>query len=391
MKIAAKISGKTLVRVLLPGILLLASCAPQHPKDMAAVEGIRAALDSLLQVGARQPDGDPAPFTLENLRIVRRAEENEPDSVQRLRLTILRRHLASEMLARSTHPAADAPALARETGFSSAREMIEEVYGFSFAATRALAESLLSRTDSLALALGEERFLPSPPEVERSFESPALLPAARSTFRLMGGDSAAVMEKLRAKGGLDGYTESFDEMGSALYDANVTERALEFRSLADRTIDSTFRSLAEGILSNPAWMRQNLGMPVPVLKTYARLIVDRRLFVARLRAGMIISNLTLRPDGEPGLLHAEGGVPLLARLPAWFRAAMLSAQLDAWLRSRYGVNWYENPEAAETLRGIWSQGGRLNAEGLLRKIGASEIRTDEWLRSVNELLLLSSR
>ena len=369
--------------------LLLFSCAPQHPKDMAAVEELRAEFASGWKPDAQL--SETAQFTEENLTLVRRAERDEPDSIQRLRLTIFRRTLTSGILFRTSRSEMKMGALAEELDFPSVRAMLEDVYGVPFAETRALAESALTCTDSLARVLGTEEPPPLPSGVGHYLESAARRGAALATFRSMGfvPDSGA-LQKI-SSGTANQFREDLTEMGASLYQSCITERALEFRFLGEATIAETFGHLIGGLAANPAWMRQHLRMPVSVLKTYARFAaLDRlariRKAAARVRAAYA-SAVPEDPDFWEDRFRSDPGFRELQGL----RAEFIASRCDAWLRGLYGVNWYENPDAGAALRGFWSQGGRLNAEGLMHRIGEGSPRVDAWFQSVKDLLLLSSR
>jgi hypothetical protein len=354
---------------------------------------MRASIDSLLRLPNPPSDEAPGPFTLDNLHVVRRGEQNEPDSVQRLRLTILRRYLTSGILSRPG-PATVSPAtLAGEMDFPSPREMFEELYGLSVAGTLTLADSLLRRTDSLARLLPVEQVPPTPRAIDRYFPPVRFLDLPRGAFRLTAGDSTrpAFVPPPMSGGGVEATDEFYRAVGIAFCNWNNTDQALEFSRLGGQSLSAASRHLIGGLPSNPAWMRQNLGMPVSDLKTYARLCAIRRLSTARRLASEVRSRCSGLLRDDPDLRTMQGNAAGVFSLLVDFRALLLAAEWESWLRTRYGVNWYENPEADQALRNLWSQGGRLNWEGILRKIGATEIEPDALIRSINELLLLSSR
>ena len=103
--------------------ILLASCAPRHPKDVEQVDSLRAEAETLVKAQALMgfeswAFGTPSNqdslyrqheilFTVENIAIARRAENEEPDAVQKKRFTYFRRYLTSEFIARHTAPLTD--------------------------------------------------------------------------------------------------------------------------------------------------------------------------------------------------------------------------------------------------------------------------------------------
>jgi hypothetical protein len=513
--------------------LLLPSCAPQHPEDMRTIEAMRGEIDSLLVeqgtmafrswtlgVPSNQDSlyrAHAALFTLERFTCVRRAEGEEPDSLQRLRLFYLRRHLSFEFLSRSTAPATDRAqtyasaalvrtgsdsipypelalrlagepdpgkrealyvgadgivdsvgtllegvyaaysGLATSLGYGSYTAMIEELRGFSLPATCAMAESVLARTDSLYDALLPDQLrenvgvepslfrrydtgrLFRAARFDRYFPSAGLLPSVRSTYRKLGFDPALqpglaldtaarplknpraacfpvdvpgdIRLSIKPVGGMDDYAALYHEMGHAQHYANTTERALEFSSLGEATLSETYAFLSEYLLCNPAWMRQNLTMPVPLLKAYGRTCAFQRLYFVRRYAAKVLFERALfegRKDAEDLYAQLQARALRIHIHPSdarrafadtdphfysavYLRAWMLQAQLEQYLASSFGANWFENPGAGTFLRELWEQGDRLNAEGLLQRIGADSLRIGPWLRSIDDLVLFSSQ
>jgi hypothetical protein len=512
---------------------LLPSCAPKHPEDMRTIEAMRGEIDSLLidqgtMAFRSWTLGTPsnqdslyrahaALFAPERFTCVRRAEGEESDSLQRLRLFYLRRHLSFEILSRSTAPATDRaqtyasaalvrtgsdslpypeletrlasegdqgkrealyvgadgivdsvgslmkgvfaayPSVATNLGYGSYTAMIEELRSISLPLTCAMAESLLSRTDSLYAALLPDQLrenaglepslfrrydtgrLFRAARFDRFFPPPGLLPSVRATYRKLGFDPALqpglaldtaaralknpraacfpidvpgdVRLSIKPVGGMDDYAALYHEMGHAQHYANTTERALEFSSLGEATLGETYAFLSEYILCNPAWMRQNLTMPVPLLKAYGRTCAFQRLyFVRRYAAKVLFERALFEGRGDAGELYAQLQARALrfrvhpsdARRAfvdtdphfysaVYLRAWMLQAQLEQYLISSFGANWFENPGAGTFLRELWEQGDRLNVEGLLQRIGADSLRIGPWLRTIDDLVLFSSQ
>ena len=103
--------------------ILLASCAPRHPKDVEQIDNLRTEAESLVKAQALMgfdawAYGAPSNqdslykrhetlFTKENIALARRTEEEETDAVQKKRFTYFRRYLTSEYIARHTAPLTD--------------------------------------------------------------------------------------------------------------------------------------------------------------------------------------------------------------------------------------------------------------------------------------------
>jgi hypothetical protein len=211
---------------------LFASCAPRHPKDVEQIDNLRAEAESLVKAQSLMgyeswTMGKPSNqdslyklhaslFTRENIALARRTEEEEPDAVQKKRLTYFRRYLTSEFIARHTasltdnvsnieadatvsvngttipyrdvagmisnervqskrealYQAADpvldslnkvlarvedeSKRLSRELGYSSYTAMVEDLRGYSLTGLTPMAEDVLSSTDSLYFGLLKE-------------------------------------------------------------------------------------------------------------------------------------------------------------------------------------------------------------------------------------------
>jgi hypothetical protein len=67
----------------------------------------------------------------------------------------------------------------------------------------------------------------------------------------------------------------------------------------------------------------------------------------------------------------------------YLRAWALEVEWRHVLGARFGDGWFANPGAGEWLRGIWAQGQRLDAEGLL---AATTGRALDFSRLASELI-----
>jgi hypothetical protein len=56
----------------------------------------------------------------------------------------------------------------------------------------------------------------------------------------------------------------------------------------------------------------------------------------------------------------------------YLRAWALETHLRRVLRDRFGVAWFDRPEAGELLKRLWREGQRMTPEELLGQLGASE-------------------
>ena len=239
-------------------IILLSSCAPQHPKDMRHIEELRARAEGLVKAQAlmgyeswaygKESNQDSlyransSLFSLENVALVKRAESDEPDAVQKKRLDYFRRYLSTELIskevapltdrtsnleatssvtvagkqvayrqiplllaneknqsARSNYYLAQDPVLdslnailgqlepvnarfAHELGYGSFNAMMDEFKGVSLEAARSMMEGALTSTDSLYRSLLREMlsdYLRLDPEHFYRYDTPALFRSSR--------------------------------------------------------------------------------------------------------------------------------------------------------------------------------------------------------------------
>ncbi|MCZ6776952.1 MAG: M3 family metallopeptidase [Ignavibacteria bacterium] len=94
--------------------LLLSSCAPEHPKDIERIDSLRAQAEALIKEQSLMAwnswafgtesnqdslyKANANLFTLENIKLVQRAEDEEQNDVQKKRLRYFRRYLTIEYI-----------------------------------------------------------------------------------------------------------------------------------------------------------------------------------------------------------------------------------------------------------------------------------------------------
>jgi hypothetical protein len=347
--------------------------------------------------------------------------------------------------------------LAKELGYSSYPAMVEQLKGFTLASVRELATRALAESDSLYFALLSPLLRRSTglqstevhrydlatllrsAEFDRFFPRKETVTRVRETYRSLGidlssqgnlsldtADRAAknpravcfpvsipgdVRVSIKPAGGVDDYAALFHEMGHAQHYAHVTENSLEFKYLGEATVTETYAFLSEYLLCNPAWLRQNSRMPVPLLKDFARQMALVRLyFVRRYCAKFLFEEAFQRGAQRPDSLYAASLARALGYnvhpsdlkrylvdmdahyyTASYLRAWFLEAQLNRWLSKTYGVNWYENPGAGAFLISLWTQGDRPAAEDIVSRIGETGIDTGAWMAEIRDLVRLAAR
>ena len=136
--------------------------------------------------------------------------------------------------------------------------------------------------------------------------------------------------------------------------------------------------LLEHLTDNPGWLNRMLDFPRAneyaadepasssfVRRACAKLLYEiefhqggrsDRLFAEIRRAASDRDEDRAEPDG----LSVGHGRPLLrARVPA---RLTLEAQLSAFLKEKFGRDWYTQRSAGSLLRELWSEGQRLTAD-----------------------------
>lgn len=216
---------------------------------------------------------------------------------------------------------------------------------------------------------------------------------------------------LKPAGGFDDFAALFHELGHAQHYANTTEHALEFRTLGEYTVTETYAFLSEYLPLNQAWLRASSRMSVNTLKDFVRIQTFNRLYIVRRYCAKLLYELELHAGlPDPGNRYAS----LLAsaagyqRHPSdatrylvdvdehfytatYLRGWFLEAQLNKWLSTTYGPNWYEHPGAGAFLQSLWAKGDRLTGDELSVITGCNAIRPDELISEIRDMLRFSSR
>jgi hypothetical protein len=197
---------------------------------------------------------------------------------------------------------------------------------------------------------------------------------------------------VRPVGGREDFAALFHEGGHTEHYAN-TDAALPLahRQLGDNAVTESFAFLFEHLTEDPEWLRRRLGVedPGPVVR-HARAVklVMLRRYAAKIAYEVELlgpeDDLTAMPGRYAELLggatrvrwprqswlaDVDGGFYVACYLRAW----ALELSWRGALRERFGERWFEQAAAGEWLRGLWSQGQRLDAEELLAETLGSEL------------------
>lgn len=201
-------------------------------------------------------------------------------------------------------------------------------------------------------------------------------------------------------GGREDYATLFHEAGHAEhYGCTDPGLAFEFRHLGDNSVTESFAFLLEGLTASASWLEALLGIDGAEAIEHARAarLVMLRRYSAKIAYEVELhgpsADLERMPERYAELLGAAIGVD-------WPRATWLSdvdsgfyaaCYLRAWalevdwrtaLTERFGEGWFESPDAGTWLRGLWSQGQRLDADRLLADATGGKI---DFARLAREL------
>jgi len=323
-------------------------------------------------------------------------------------------------------------ASARELGYASYRQLVEDVGRLDIASLVTAVGAFLRETEEayraeLVLRLraigvdpaeaekSDIAFLFREPEFDRYFAAESLVDIYKSSMAALGLDDAAQsrifldVEKRPTKsprafcsapripdeiylvispqGGEYDYGAMFHEGGHAQHFAHA-DGALPFalRGLGDNSVTEGFAFVLEHILAIPAWLEQYLYFSDTArylaAQRFNRLYMFRRysaklIFEAELHAGTDVRG---RQKRYADLLTAATGVRYAPEdylfdvddafyAARYLRAWIFDAQMRTSLRERFGERWYESREAGAKLVELWSHGQRFDAPALLRREG----------------------
>jgi hypothetical protein len=196
-------------------------------------------------------------------------------------------------------------------------------------------------------------------------------------------------------GGREDYAALFHEAGHAEhYGSTEAELAFEFRHLGDNSVTESFAFLLEGLTASGGWLERVLGIEGAAAAIEharaARLVMLRR-YSAKIAYEIELHgpgvDLNQMPARYSELLGSRIGVPWPREtwlsdvdssfyVACYLRAWALEVDWRAELTGRFGDAWFEDPEAGAWLRGLWSQGQRLDADRLLAEATGGSLDFD---------------
>jgi oligoendopeptidase F len=205
-------------------------------------------------------------------------------------------------------------------------------------------------------------------------------------------------------GGPDDWRALFHEAGHSEHFAHTSaDLPFEYRRRGDDAVTEGWAFLFEGMISNPAWLTRLLGaeevrelcwegatQKLYFVRRYcAKLLYELELHAATDLTEMpsryveLLRNATLiEPSPTDYLRDLDEGFYCTSYLRAW----AFEARVRTALSERFGRKWFKRLEAGELLRGLWSQGQRLNADELLRQLDGSRLELPALATELAETL-----
>ena len=250
------------------------------------------------------------------------------------------------------------------------------------------------------------------PELDEQFPAGRLVPSLEETLGAMGIDVAAqpgvvldtearpkksprafcapvrvpdeVYLVIAPHGGREDFAALFHEAGHTEHYAHIDrELPVEVRYFGDNSITEGFAFLLEHLVTDPAWLEQRLGVadtePVTRHERASKLVFLRR-YAAKLRYELELHDEDVDLDAMPARYSELLGDAVAVDWPQatwlsdvdefyyaarYLRAWALETHLRRQLRERFGETWFEQPEAGDHLRSLWSRGQSAPAEELL--------------------------
>jgi len=206
----------------------------------------------------------------------------------------------------------------------------------------------------------------------------------------------------------------WEDMSSALHATGHLEHSVHvpvgtppsLGYLGDASVSQGDALLVEGLLGEPEWLEESVGMGESVRVAFIDFYALAMLYRLRLLGGQLIYELGLHRGGEHAIHRAlySGTLGLLTGV-RWpeemylatdhdlshsgtsLRATMLAGILDQELRRRHGDVWWRSSDAGELLRDLFERGSAWNAERVVAHLGYDGLDWRPVLRKIRTQLI----
>jgi hypothetical protein len=388
-------------------------------------------------------DGEELPY-----RMLKPAIANEPDRARRERIERVRNELVEEHLNplyldthQRVHQAVG------ELGGKNYFELYKD-FGFDLEGLADQCRAFLDSTETMHGQLADKLFrdrvgIPlaeakrwDTPRMMRGttwddgFPGDRMIPALRQTLADLGVDLDAqknvhldvenrpkkdprafcapievpgkVMLVIKPIGGPDDWRALFHEAGHTEHYAHTSASlSVEEKRLGDNAVTEGWAMLMEHLTDEPGWLNRMLDFPRPneyaaeggaVLVYFVRRYCAKLLYEIEFHqtddpttmssryVELLGTALKVEPSPTDYLWDMDGRFYVHAYLRAW----ALEAQLRAFLREKFGRDWFTQRPAGSLLRELWSEGQRMNADELLKEVTGGSIEMEAVAERVRE-------
>lgn len=238
---------------------------------------------------------------------------------------------------------------------------------------------------------------------------------------------------VKPSGGIPDFDTFFHEGGHALHFANSTTPVWEFQQLGNNAITETYAGFFEGVWGDPEWLMhyrefvklynkfQEPSKRVPVMtdQDIAKLIRNRVFwdlyFVRRYNGAKLIYESILH-EGDPSLwkgyysgqtadlqqvyktlfsdaygyqLTDKDALRFRTDVDSFFYAAdysrsfILSAQIDEYMRGKFGAKWFMDPRAGAAMRDMFAFANKWQPANLAAYLGQQPVDPELFIARMN--------
>jgi hypothetical protein len=205
----------------------------------------------------------------------------------------------------------------------------------------------------------------------------------------------------------------WEDYGAVLHEAGHLEHFLHvdpalpvsLRELGDFSVTEGYAMTLQRLLAEPAWLVEQLGMPMEHAIAFADFFSLYHLVVLRSLAASHLHELRMHRGGDDAVHRATyaGLAGLLAgvRVPeelylavddgmyaaSYLRCFMLDAALTDYLIARHGETWWRSTAAGETLKRAWHRGQAWTAEQVVAHLGYDSLDWRPVVRQIRAKLI----
>ena len=391
-------------------------------------------------------DGEPVGYRMLPPTIANSPDRAARQALEEARNRLTEEHLVPLQL-EALHRVREAT---EDLGATSVVELYRDRFGFDLDGLAGQCEALLESTETLyetwmdrslresvGVGLSEaerwdiRRWMRST-EWDTGFPAGRMLPALEGTLSALGIELAAqenveldieerptkdprafcvgievpgrVVLVIQPMGGVDDWLALFHEAGHTEHFANTSASLLaEERLAGDNAVTEGWAALFERFVVDPSWLTRLLSFPKPLefaqrgalqdlyfARRYsAKLLYERELYVAddpTAMSGRYVELLGNALKIEPSPTDYVADVDDHFYCTAYLRSWGFEAQISAYLRERWGDDWFTQRQAGSLLRELWELGQRPTADELLQDVTGAGIEFESVAEAIRARL-----